>query len=96
MFNVSPVSFHGKYQIDANQKMPNNEACLRRDTAVGFWINFAENGKEVKDEFVDFIAGEFNEGEHKSCPLTLELDDKYDHDFEETMNAVGQKFDKLA
>ena len=30
----------GKYQIDANQKMPNNEACLRRDTAVGFWINF--------------------------------------------------------
>lgn len=96
MLNVSPVNFRGKYQIDANQKMPNGEACLKRDCAVGFWINFANNGPEIQNKFKNFIDGEYKDDVTKPCKLTFELDDKFNHDFEETMNAVGQKFDKLA
>ena len=96
MFNVSPVNFRGKYQVDANQKMPNSEACLKRDFAVGFWINQANNADKLQKEFKDFIEGEYNEDVTKPCNLTFEFDDKFDHDFEETMNIVGQKFNKLA
>lgn len=96
MFNVSPVSFKSKYQINANQELPSQEACLKRDFAVGFWINAAENGNKLQSEFKNFINGEYKNDVTKPCNLTFELDDKYDHDFEETMNLVGQKFNKLA
>ena len=96
MFNVSPVNFKSKYQIDANQKMTNNDACLKRDFAVGVWINQADNNVALQKTFKDFITGEYEEDVTKPCNLTFELDDKYDYDFEETMKAVGQKFDKLA
>ena len=96
MFNISSVNFQGKYQINANQTMPTKEACLKRDFAVGFWINQADNSTELQSKFKDFIAGEYKEDVIKPCDLTFELDDKYNHDFEETMKSVGQNFDKLA
>ena len=96
MLNMSPVNFRGKYQIDANQNMPTQEACLKRDFAVGFWINQAKNGAELQTKFRDFIQGDYSNDVNKPCKLTFELDDKMNQDFEETMNIVGQKFDKLA
>ena len=96
MFNVSPVNFRGKYQINANQTMPTKEACLKRDFAVGFWINNAENSNELQSKFKNFIESDYDENKTKPCILTFEFDNKYDHDFEETMNVVGQKFNKLA
>ena len=96
MFNVSPVNFHGTYKIDANQKMDSKEACLKRDFAVGFWINQAKNGNELQNTFKTFIEDDYKKDVTKPCPLTFELDDKFNNDFEETMNAVGQKFNKIA
>lgn len=96
MFNVSPVNFRGTYQIDANQKMDSKEACLKRDFTVGFWINQAKNGNELQNTFKTFIESEYKKDVTKPCPLTFELDDKFNHDFEETMNTVGQKFNKIA
>lgn len=96
MLNISPVNFRSKYQIDANQKMESSEACLKRDFAIGFWINNANNNSELQDKFKKFIDSDYKNDNKTPCKLTLELDDKYNNDFEVTMNMVGQKFNKLA
>ena len=47
---VSSVGFNGKYKLDANQKMPNNDACYMRDMTVGFWTAQAKNRDTVETE----------------------------------------------
>ena len=94
--NYSSLNFNGKYQINANQNMENKEACLKRDYVVGFWANKANNGDEIQKKFKDFVVNEYDKNQEAPCNLTIDINDNYDKDFEESMNIVGQKFNKLA
>ena len=96
-FNVtSPMSFSGKYKLNANQKMPNNDACYMRDMAVGFWTSQAKNGNAVQKQLEDFYMGDYEKDKTAPCDVVLELSDNQDKEFEQAMNMVGQKFSRLA
>ena len=99
--NVSAVTqnstaFSGKYQLNANQEMPNKEACLKRDTMIGVWSAKAKNGDEVAKQLTDFYNTTYNTDAKAPCNINLVLTDAYDANFEDSMKQCGQKFTKLA
>ena len=95
--NVSGISFAGKYQINANQNMPSQEACLKRDALVGFWTGKAKNGEEIQKQLKDFYTGnEYAKDPNKKLDIVLELDDADNAEFEKSMDVVGQKFSTVA
>ena len=94
--NCSSTSFNGKYQIDANQKMQDKDACLKRDYTVGFWAQKANNSDAIQKQFKNFVLGEYEKNPEAPCNLTIDINDEYNKDFEESMKLVGQKFNKIA
>ena len=52
----SNLNFAGKYRLDANQTMPNQDACLKRDYMLGVACGYAYNGDEVSKNLADFWA----------------------------------------
>lgn len=93
---VSSVGFNGKYKLDANQKMPNNDACYMRDMTVGFWTAQAKNRDTVEKQLKDFYMGPYEKDKTAPCNVVLELPDHHDKEFEKAMNMVGQNFSRLA
>jgi len=95
--SVSGVSFAGKYQLNANQNMPDKEACLKRDAVIGFWTAKAKNGEEVQKQLKDFYtSSEYEKDPNKNLDIVLELDDADSTEFEKSMDFVGQKFSVVA
>lgn len=90
-------SFTGKYQLNANQEMPNQDACLKRDALIGFWSTQAKDGGAVADQLKNFYTSDaYKKDPNAKLDITLEIADDKDKEFEDSMNAVGQKFDKVA
>lgn len=89
-------SFSGRYQLNANQNMKNGEACLKRDYFIGVIAEQSKNSEEVMKKLKDFYSGPYNNNQNAPCEIVLELPNAVDNKFEQAMNALGQKFSKLA
>ncbi|MBQ7450339.1 hypothetical protein IJS77_02885 [bacterium] len=94
-FNTFSPSFSGKYTLDANQKMETQDACLRRDFALGFICEKANNGEEVKKTLNTFYGNEYYKSPDKQVNITIDLPYKYDGVFEQLMAHLGQNFEKI-
>ena len=92
----SNLYFAGKYQLNANQTMPNQDACLKRDFLLGVACGYAQNGDEISKKLADFYNGAYNADKYAPCNVVFEIPDKMNDTFEECMSKIGQKFDKLA
>lgn len=89
-------SFSGKYQLNANQEMPSQEDCLKRDYMLGVACGYALNGDSVSKELANFYNGKYNIDKFAPCNVVFDIPDNMDSTFEDHMNKLGQKFDKLA
>ncbi len=96
MNEVSSLNFTGRYALNANQAMPNQETCLKRDSLVGFWTTKAKDGEKVYGQLKDFYQNEYNKNPNAKLDIVLELPNTEDKNFEESMKKVGQNFSKLA
>lgn len=93
---INSTSFTGKYQLNANQAMPNQETCLKRDALMGFWAQSAKDSDKIHQQLKDFyLSDEYKADNNKALNITFEIPDSSDADFEKSMNIVGQKFDKI-
>ena len=93
---IDSTSFTGRYQLNANQAMPNQEACLKRDALMGFWSQKAKDGDKIHQQLTNFYTSdEYKADKNKALNITFEIPDSDDADFEQSMNIVGQKFDKI-
>lgn len=92
----SNINFTGKYQVNANQDMKDQDTCLNRDALMGFWAGKSKDGEAIHKQLTDFYTGNVYK-ENKSAPLdiTFDIPDSEDKNFEESMNLVGQKFNKV-
>lgn len=95
MNEVSSLNFTGRYTLNANQAMPNQEACLKRDSLVGFWTTKAKDGEKVYEQLKDFYQNDYNKNPNAKLDIVLELPNAEDKNFEESMKKVGQNFSKL-
>ena len=93
---MSSLNFTGKYSMNANQTMPSQDACLKRDNLVGFWTTKAKDGEKVYKQLKDFYLNDYNKNPNAKLDIVLELPDAEDKNFEESMKKVGQNFSKLA
>lgn len=93
---IDAVGFCGKYQLNANQEMHDQRACLRRDYMLGAACGYAKNGDIIAKQLLDFYNGQYNNDNYAPFNIVLDLPDEMDAQFEENMNKVGQEFDKLA
>ena len=91
----SNLNFAGKYQLNANQAMPNQDACLKRDYMLGVACGYAYNGEEVSKKLADFYNGLYNKDKSAPCDVVFNIPKNQEVMFEESMSKVGQKFDKL-
>lgn len=91
----STPNFTGKYSLNANQQMDTAEACLKRDALMGFWAVRAKNGEKVQNKLIDFYKGDYETNKTKELNIKFNLPDSMDKDFEESMNYIGQKFEKI-
>lgn len=94
--NQLPQAFTGTYKLNANQEMPNQEACLLRDTLIGAWSAKASNGEDVVKQLHDFYTKDYEKNKTAPCNIELKLPDADNTNFEDSMNKCGQKFDKIA
>jgi len=94
--NVSMTNFAGKYRINANQILENDSDCLRRDALIGFWTTKARNGENIHKRLIDFYKGDYEQNREKALNVTFDLPSKLDKDFEESMNSIGQSYNRLA
>jgi hypothetical protein len=94
--SIDAVNFTGKYQVNANQQLSNQETCLKRDALMGFWSAKSKDGEAIHKQLTDFYQGDVYKA-NKSAPLdiTFNIPDSEDKNFEESMNLVGQKFNKI-
>ncbi len=92
----SNLNFAGKYRLDANQTMPNQDACLKRDYMLGVACGYAYNGDEVSKNLADFYKGAYNKDKYAPCNVVFNIPDDKNALFEESMSKIGQKFDKLS
>ena len=90
--SISSQSFAGKYSLNANQAMPNQDACLKRDTLLGFWTQNAKNGDKVYKQLSDFYMNGYNKNPNAPLNIVLDIPDSEDKNFEASMKAVGQNF----
>ena len=82
-------NFTGVYQLNANQPMPDQNSAVRRDMALGYWTQLANNGNTIYDELESFFNGEYNSNPDKELNIQLDLPDNKNKDFEEMMNVIG-------
>ena len=95
--NLNNVNFKSNYQVNANEYLQdNNKKCMERDFILGAWKAKANNGEKLTTECHDFLSGEYKKNPEANFYQVYELDDKYDKDFEESLKAVGQSFNKIA
>ncbi len=99
--NISSINtvtphFTGEYLLNANQTMPNGEACLERDLMLGVWLQEAKNQNDIYTKITDFFKGEYNEDNTAPCVVKYNIPDSRDSKFEDCMNKCGQKFEKIA
>ena len=93
---IDSTSFTGKYQLNANQTMPDQETCLKRDALMGFWASKSKDGDKIHQQLKDFyVSDEYKKDNSKALDVTFEIPDSDDADFEKSMNIVGQKFNKV-
>ncbi len=95
MNEVSSLNFTGKYTLNANQSMPSQEACLKRDSLIGFWTTKAKDGDKVYEKLKNFFQTDYNKNPNAKLDIILEIPDAEDKNFEESMKKVGQNFSKL-
>ena len=91
-----PINFTGRYEVNANQTMPTKGACLKRDAAIGFWAQKSKDGEKIHSQLKDFFMGDYKINPSKSLNIVFDIPNSEDKNFEEIMNIVGQKFNKLA
>ncbi len=91
----SNLNFAGKYQLNANQAMPNQDACLKRDYMLGVACGYAYNGEEVSKKLADFYNGLYNKDKSAPFNVVFNIPENQEAMFEESMSKVGQKFDKI-
>lgn len=89
-------SFAGKYQLNANQTMKDQETCLKRDALLGFWTTNAKDGEKVAKQMKDFYTGDYEKDKTAKLDIVLEIPNEQDADFEKSMQLVGQNFSKIA
>ena len=89
-------SFAGKYQLNANQTMKDQDTCLKRDALLGFWATNAKDGDKITQQMKDFYTGAYEKDKTAALDIVLEIPDAQDADFEKSMQAVGQNFSKIA
>ncbi len=94
-FNSISPNFAGKYILNANQTMPNEDFAKRRDLAVGAFISKAKNNEELSKIMGDFYGNGYYKDKTQSVEITLDLPDKYNSFFEKIMRHVGQDYKKL-
>ncbi len=90
------LNFAGKYQLNANQTMPSQEACLKRDYMLGVACGYAQNGDEISKKLANFYNGVYNIDKNAPFDVVFEIPDNMNATFEDCMSKVGQKFNKLA
>ena len=90
------INFTGRYEVNANQTMPTKDACLKRDASIGFWAQRSKDGEKIHSQLKDFYTGDYKTNPSKPLNIVFDIPDSEDKNFEETMNMVGQKFNKLA
>lgn len=93
---IDALNFCGKYELNANQKMPDQKACLMRDYMLGATCSYARNGEVVSQKLADFYNGQYNKDKSAPCNIVFDIPSNLDAQFEENMNKVGQKFNKIA
>ena len=94
--NSVNTNFRSKYQVNANEFLAdNNKKCKERDFILGVWQAQAKNSEQLYKESHDFFFGEYKKNPQADLIQVYDLDDKYDEDFEKSMKAVGQSFNKL-
>ena len=80
---INSTSFTGKYQLNANQTMPNQETCLKRDALMGFWASYSKDGDKITKTLKDYFnSPEYDSNRYKEVPVTFEIPDNYDSEFE--------------
>ena len=89
-------SFAGKYQLNANQEMKDQDTCLKRDALMGFWSTKAKDGDKIAQQMKDFYTGDYEKDKGAKLDIVLEIPDDQDAYFEKSMQAVGQNFSKIA
>ncbi len=92
----SNLNFAGKYRLNANQTMPDEEACLKRDYMLGTACSYAKNGQKAAKQLENFYKDMYKKNPSAPCNLELDFPDDMDAIFETSMSKVGQNFDKLA
>ena len=95
MNGINAVNFTGKYTVNANQEMKDQETCLKRDALMGFWAANSKDGEKINQQLKDFYVGEYKTNPNAKLDITFDIPDNKDADFEKSMNLVGQKFDKV-
>ena len=94
--NSGNTNFRSKYQVNANEFLAdNNKKCKERDFILGVWQSKAKNGEQLRKESHDFFFGEYKKNPEAKFIQVYDLDDKYDKDFEQSLKAVGQSFNKI-
>ncbi len=94
--NVNSVlSFAGKYSLNANQTMSNQNTCLLRDTLIGAWTTKAKDGDKIHEQLKNFYLNDYNKNPKAPLNIILDIPNADDKNFEESMKKVGQNFSKL-
>lgn len=93
--SIDAVNFTGKYQVNANQQLPNQETCLKRDALMGFWSEKSKDGDKIQKDLKDFYTTTYNQDKTAPLNITFDIPDSEDKNFEDSMNLVGQKFNKV-
>ena len=88
---INSISFAGKYVLDANQKMPDRNTRVKRDDRIHYWCDFATNGFRMRNDFEEQAKGPRD----KAYKMEFEIPDKFNTLFEDSMNKLGQNFNKI-
>ena len=90
---IDSVNFQGKFVLDVNQPMPNLSARFRRDCCLDYMTQFAVNQSQINNKLQPVIDG--ITPRDKKLNLVFDIPDKFEPLFEDMLNSVGQKFNKI-
>ena len=94
---ISGISFAGRYELNANQPLPERKNVPKRDAVIGLFTQIADRGDKIYNDMEYFYKSEkYKRNPHARLDIVLDIPDINDTQFEEIMDILGQKYNKIA
>ncbi len=93
---INGINFTGKYELNANQPLSDKRNVPKRDAFIGLCTQFAKHGDLVSKRLEGFYKSEaYKRNPHARLDIVLEIPDINDTQFEEIMDILGQRYNKI-